>query len=255
MPLTIIGNFDQFSIFEMTLTFFVCEFFMFIPLFSWGARDMQTSTHKTKIKLKKFLFDKAYVNAIVKAMNKKPVICGIVAVGPDNIIGCAGHMPWHSKQDLHYFKTMTMGYPCIFGKTTYENLPIKPLPGRLNIVCSSSYKIEQDGDVVHVPSLEEGIKYCGNVSRVFICGGAVLYKYALDKDLIDVMYLTRIHVSDEKLKQYIQKNKKLNTYFPYEKLDWHKWRLSSSWYNRAKNIKPEELPGIKNCFFEYTRVR
>ena len=147
-----------------------------------------------------------------------------------------------------------MRYPCIFGKNTYENLPIKPLLGRLNIVCSSSYKIEKDGDVLRVPSLEEAIKQCGNTERVFVCGGASVYKYALEHDLIDIMYLTRIRFLDESLKKQILVNETLNTYFPY-KFDYRGWKLE---YTIECNKEPSsllEMPNVKAYFFKYTRVR
>ncbi len=188
-------------------------------------------------------------------MKKTPKICGIVAVGPDNIIGCDGRLPWHSVHDMYYFKQTTMGYPCIFGKNTYENLPKKPLPGRLNVICSSSYQIKRDGDVLYVPSLEEAIKQCGNAERVFICGGAALYKYALEHDLIDTMYLTRIVILNDKLKKQITKNPKANTYFPY-KFDWNKWILySQSWYRNTGILPGKESPDLKAYFYEYKRVR
>lgn len=185
-------------------------------------------------------------------MIKKPLVCGIVAVGPNGIIGCGMHMPWHSKQDLFHFKNTTMGWPCIFGKNTYDNLSIKPLPRRLNIVCSSSYQIAKQGDVLRVPSLEEAIKQCGNTDRVFVCGGAVLYNYALKNDLIDVMYLTQIYLYDEKLKKQIEHSKETNTYFQYSFSD-DKWRKYDIPY--PENILPAENPGIKAFFYKYVRVR
>ena len=185
-------------------------------------------------------------------MTKKPIVYGIVAIGPNNIIGCGTHMPWHSKQDLYHFKRTTMGWPCIFGKNTYEHLPIKPLPGRLNIVCSSSYKFEKFDNVIHVPSLEDGLKQCGNMERVFVCGGAVLYDYALSHDLIDVMYVTRIHLLDDAQQKQITDNPQSNTYFPY-KFDWRKWSLYSNRY--ASGQLPKENPGVKAFFYKYVRIR
>jgi dihydrofolate reductase len=190
-----------------------------------------------------------------KSMDKKPVVCGIVAVGPYNIIGRADSMPWHSKHDMAFFKQTTMGHPCIFGKNTYNNLQFKPLPGRLNIVCSSSYKTERQGNVLYVPSLEEALKQCGNVERVFVCGGAVLYDYALTHDLIDIFYLTRINILDEKQKQKFQQDSKLNTYFPYAKMNCRKWLWESTMYNYNNPSLPPENPGIKAAFFKYTRYR
>lgn len=185
-----------------------------------------------------------------KQMKNKPLICGIIAVGPNNVIGHNGVMPWYNKQDLYVFKNRTVGYPCIFGKTTYENLPKKPLPGRLNIVCSSSYKIEKDGDVLRVPSLEEAIKQCGNTEQVFVCGGAVLYKYALEHDLIDVMYLTKIQ--DNQLKQNVAKNPDAYTYFSYN-FDPGKWAKMRIDY--PPRLLPAETSATRAVFYKYIRIR
>lgn len=181
--------------------------------------------------------------------NKK-IICGIVALGPNNVIGHNGVMPWHSRQDFYHFKNMTMGKPCIFGKNTYENLPKKPLPGRMNIVCSSLYKTEQIDGCLHVPSLEEAIKQCGNTDLVFICGGAVLYKYALDKDLIDIMYVTEIQT--EGLVKEIKANPDAYTYFNYN-FDSKKWLKTQIYY--PSGFLPEENFGTRALFYKYTRTR
>ena len=185
-------------------------------------------------------------------MKKEPVICGIVAIGPNNVIGRGGVMPWHCRQDLYVFKKLTMGFPCVFGKTTYENLPIKPLPGRLNVVCSRSYKTEQKDNVLYVPSLEEAIKQCGNVERIFVCGGAILYKYALDNDLIDIMYITRI--SNNFLKSQIKQNPKEYTYFNYE-FNRSKWLVQRLNYSTRLFNLPKGNPGTRATFYKYQRLR
>ena len=177
-------------------------------------------------------------------------VCGIVAIGPNSVIGHDGLMPWYSKQDFYHFKHMTMGYPCIFGKNTYENLPKKPLPGRLNIVCSSSYAFQQDYNVIRLPSLEAALQQCTTYDRVFICGGAVLYKYALDHGLIDVMYVTKIH--DEQLEKDVSKNPSAYTYFPYD-FDEKKWKKTEIRY--PDGVLPEETSAAKAVFYKYSRTR
>jgi len=62
----------------------------------------------------------------------------IVAMAENRVIGRDNAMPWSIKGNLAHFKEMTMGWPCIMGRKTWESLPRKPLPGRLNIVISSS---------------------------------------------------------------------------------------------------------------------
>ena len=62
--------------------------------------------------------------------------CLIVAVADDLAIGVKGGLPWHLSEDLKYFKEQTRGLPVIMGRTTYFSLPIRPLPGRRNIVLN-----------------------------------------------------------------------------------------------------------------------
>jgi len=45
-------------------------------------------------------------------------------------------LPWRISSDLKSFKAITMGKPVIMGRKTWESLPVKPLPGRMNIVLT-----------------------------------------------------------------------------------------------------------------------
>lgn len=185
---------------------------------------------------------------------KKQTICAIVAVGPDNVIGLDGGMPWHSKQDFYHFKKMTKGNPCIFGKTTFFNLPKHPLPKRPNIVCSSSYKNELNNDVYYASSLENALNYCVRYNQVFICGGGALYKYALNQNLIDIMYLTEI-ISPE-LTQQIAQNPNAYTRFPFDITAFFstpKWSVENIVY--PSGVLPVENPGVMAHFFKCVRNR
>lgn len=75
----------------------------------------------------------------------------------DGIIGDGAGMPWHLPEDLKHFKETTLGSPIIMGRRTWESLPVKPLPGRKNIVLSSREDDEwSDGASVcrDIPDLE-----------------------------------------------------------------------------------------------------
>jgi dihydrofolate reductase len=72
-----------------------------------------------------------------------PEIIIIAAMAENRVIGKNNVMPWSLKEDMAHFRLLTSGWPCIMGRKTWESLPKKPLPGRLNIVISSSVlKIE-----------------------------------------------------------------------------------------------------------------
>lgn len=181
-------------------------------------------------------------------------ICAIVAIGPDNVIGLNGTMPWHSRADFYHFKKTTIGYPVIFGKNTFFNLPKYPLPKRLNIVCSSAYKNEKVNDFVCVSSLENAIKYCDGFEKLFVCGGAGLYKYALDNNFIDTVYLTKLIAPD--LSMQIAKNPAVYTRFPVDItafLNSQKWFVEPIFY--PNDILPKENTNIIAQFFKCTKTR
>src|SRR3954454_12979887 len=65
----------------------------------------------------------------------------IIAAGPvararNGVIGRGGKLPWRLPGDLAFFKKTTLGKPVIMGRKTWDSLPIRPLPGRMNIVLS-----------------------------------------------------------------------------------------------------------------------
>ena len=131
----------------------------------------------------------------------------IAAVAENNIIGKDGKIPWHIKEDFQHFKELTMGYPCIMGDRTYESLPIKPLPGRENIVLTFD-KDYHPNDVIIKYSFEDAFEHCKNNEKIFIIGGASIYKQGLK--FANRMELTKIH-----------KNYEGDTYFP--KFDENEW--------------------------------
>jgi dihydrofolate reductase len=106
----------------------------------------------------------------------------IAAMAENRVIGKDNAIPWSIKGNLAHFKEVTMDFPCIMGRKTWESLPKKPLPGRLNIVVSKTLK---DGDfpdaqdVKVFSSLDSAIEYCEDYEKVFICGGEAIYKQAM----------------------------------------------------------------------------
>lgn len=128
----------------------------------------------------------------------------IVAVADNNVIGKDNKMPWHIPADFKHFKEITMGKPCIMGRKTYESILEqlgKPLPGRTSIVISrtlSSGRGQGEGLKIS-DSLENAITRAKEEKsqEIIIIGGAQIYKEALDKNLVDRIYLTRVHQSPE----------------------------------------------------------
>ena len=110
----------------------------------------------------------------------------------NRVIGRDNAMPWSVKGNLAHFKEMTMGFPCIMGRKTWESLPKKPLPGRLNIIISKTVKQEEftrrhggtdkkeEGlDVKVCRSIESAVESCFNYNKIFIIGGESIYSQAM----------------------------------------------------------------------------
>jgi dihydrofolate reductase len=134
----------------------------------------------------------------------------IAAVAKNGVIGKDGKIPWYISEDFKHFKKLTMGHPCIMGENTYYSLPIKPLPGRENIVLSFNKELKIPGAIVK-NSFEDALEHCKNKDKVFICGGASVYK--LGVKVADRLELTRIHRDYEG-----------DVYFP--EVDFNKWKLA-----------------------------
>jgi len=121
----------------------------------------------------------------------------LVAMDSRNIIGNKGQLPWHSSEDLKLFKKRTMGHVVIMGRKTWESLPKKPLPGRTNIVVSTTMPAEvfSVNGFFTERSLETAIRvaeYNQPGKEVFIIGGAQIYKEALKKGLVHRILASRI---------------------------------------------------------------
>lgn len=115
----------------------------------------------------------------------------VVAASENNVIGLDNQLPWHLPDDLRFFKKMTQGMPVVMGKNTWISLG-KTLPGRLNVVVSSSLK-EVPEEVQVFPGLEEALDELrrNNHEDIAIIGGGQLYHAALP--FTQVVYLTRVH--------------------------------------------------------------
>lgn len=62
-------------------------------------------------------------------------------------IGYQNKLPWHIPLDLSRFKNLTKNGVVVMGRKTWESLPKKPLPNRVNVVISNTIK-ELDNAIV-----------------------------------------------------------------------------------------------------------
>ena len=119
----------------------------------------------------------------------------IVAVSENGVIGKDGGLPWRLPADLKHFKSTTMGHHLIIGRRTWDEVG-RPLPGRTMVVVTRSRTFAPEGAIV-VHSMEEALEAASGDDEAFIGGGAFIYRLALARDLVDRIYLTRIHADVE----------------------------------------------------------
>ena len=141
----------------------------------------------------------------------------IAAVGKNLELGRDNDLIWKIKEDLNFFKEMTMGKYVVMGLNTFYSLP-KLLPGRKHIVITSKDMFIDDVIIIH--SIEELLKYIEELnSEVMIIGGASIYKQMID--YADKMILTEI--DDEA---------NASVYYPkFDVNDWDKEIISKHNYN------------------------
>lgn len=112
----------------------------------------------------------------------------IAAVGPNLELGIKGDLVWHISADLKRFKALTTGHPVIMGRKTWESLPKRPLPGRLNVVLSRS--MSSDEGATTVASIEDAMLACAEDATPFVIGGENIYRQFLP--YVDTLYITHV---------------------------------------------------------------
>ncbi len=130
----------------------------------------------------------------------------------DRGIGLRGALPWRLPADMARFRELTMGHAVIMGRVTWEPIAERGLPGRRVIVLSRANRVWESSDAV-AGSLSEALQVAAQTpleTETFIAGGEQIYMEALDRALVDRMYLTIVHTQVE-----------ADTFFPeYEEADW-----------------------------------
>lgn len=128
------------------------------------------------------------------------IVSAIAAVAENGTIGLDGDLPWHLPDDLKYFQRITTGHHVVTGRKNYESIPPKyrPLKGRTNMIVTRNAAYDAPGALVK-PSLETALAFSHNAGEeeVFIIGGGQIYREALQKGLVDRLYLTMVHAEIE----------------------------------------------------------
>lgn len=129
-----------------------------------------------------------------------PHLALVVARAKNGVIGREGALPWRLKSDLALFKQVTMGKPIVMGRKTWDSLPKKPLPGRLNLVLSRDGSFEPKGAVA-CERFDEALQIAreqaveDGVDEVCVIGGTALFELALPR--ARRVYLTEVDAAPE----------------------------------------------------------
>jgi len=142
----------------------------------------------------------------------------IVAASENGAIGKENDLIWRFPNDTQFFKETTLGHHVVMGRKNFESIPHKyrPLLNRVNIIITrqDNYTAKECTVVNSIESALEVAKKNGE-SEAFIIGGGQIYQLALAKNLVDKIYLTRIHSKYDG-----------DTFFK---------KLSSQWIEKSRN--------------------
>ncbi len=139
----------------------------------------------------------------------------IAAKSQNNVIGNKGKLPWHSKEELEHFKRITLGFPVVMGRKTWETIG-KPLSGRLNIVITRNEDFSTTFNEVQIfYSLEEAFIFLNKsiYKKAYIIGGGEIFKNVINE--ADEMIISEMNFIAEG-----------NVYFP--EISKEKWALESN---------------------------
>lgn len=115
----------------------------------------------------------------------------IAAIAKNYALGKDNDLIWHLSADLQRFKKITSGHHILMGRNTFESIG-KPLPNRTTIIITRNRDYEKDGCLI-ANSLEEALELAKNDDEIYVIGGAQIYKYALENNLVDAMEITLVH--------------------------------------------------------------
>ncbi len=145
----------------------------------------------------------------------------------NGVIGINNQLPWRLPADLGWFKKNTLNKPVVMGRKTWESLPLRPLPGRQNIIISRDIQYQplnvqgqEVADIIIADCIDKAIATAeakGFQELMFI-GGAMLYEQVLPR--ADCLYLT-----------VVQGEFAGDAWFP--EIDFSQWRESYHQDNEA----------------------
>ena len=124
----------------------------------------------------------------------------VVAIDSKNGIGKNNDLLFHIPEDFKRMHQIISGHPLVMGRRTFESIG-RVIPNNTSIIITrGEYQFpdfvktpEEKAKCIVVNSLEEGIekaKTAPGGDHIVVFGGGQIFKEALEKDLVDRLYLT-----------------------------------------------------------------
>ncbi|WP_300038010.1 dihydrofolate reductase [uncultured Roseobacter sp.] len=112
----------------------------------------------------------------------------IVARAINGAIGKNNEIPWHAPEDLKLFQRETLGGALIMGRNTWDSLPVRPLPRRLNCIISRDTSL---ADMVRADPVT-AVRDCyeAGYTRIYGAGGQQIYAQLMP--LADRLLITEV---------------------------------------------------------------
>ncbi len=145
------------------------------------------------------------------------IVSLIAAVAKNRVIGREKKLPWDLPDDLRHFHQVTRGKSFLMGRKSYETED-RLLSNHQNFILTTKHQVDLCANCQLVHSLEAFLSATQNEKEVFVLGGGVVYALALEKKIIDRMYITEINANPEG-----------DTFFP--ELNWEDWKVVSATYH------------------------
>lgn len=120
------------------------------------------------------------------------MICQIVAMARNRVIGNGLKIPWRISEDFQHFKKITTGHAMIMGRKTWESIG-RALPGRLTVVVTRDSAATFPDGVLKAGTIEQAIGICRAQQEkwgpdIFVVGGGDIYRQTLP--ITEKIYLT-----------------------------------------------------------------
>lgn len=138
----------------------------------------------------------------------------IVCLNYNNSIGSRinNDLIFNIPQELKHFKKLTtqsrenMINVLIMGRHTWDSLPKKPLPNRMNFIISTNYEsinyeYRDHHNVIAFPNHQTCLSYIDDNKTIFdttfIIGGISIYEYYLNHDIVTQIICTKIKTEND----------------------------------------------------------